>query len=86
MNPFMNEGGHGNLFVVGCRTGLSPFRGSGPGTLGMGCVSQPNNPPICTIPVNRSLRERSQVRYQDMIQFALLQHPNSEAGIAVYRT
>jgi len=31
MNPFTNKGGCGNLFVAGCGTGLSPFRGSGPG-------------------------------------------------------
>ena len=86
MNPFTNKGGCGNLFVAGCGTGLSPFRGSGPGALGMGRASQTNNPSIHTAPVNRSLRDRPpQARYQDMIQFVLPQHPNTEAGMAAYR-
>ena len=44
-NPFVAAGGQGNLFNT-TRGGISPFRGSGPGALGMGRgTSQPGGTP-----------------------------------------
>jgi hypothetical protein len=82
-NLFTTEGGRGNPFVTGRGAGLSPFRGSGPGALGMGRGVQAST--AAQIPPSRSLRDRpAAVRYQDMIRFALPQHPNTEAGGAAY--
>jgi hypothetical protein len=86
-NPFTNGGGRGNLFTAGRGTTLSPFRGSGPGALGMGRGSHSSAPPARSqAPVNRSIRDRPPAeRYQDIIQFTLPLLPNTEAGIAAYR-
>ena len=87
LNPFTTEGGRGNLFVTGRGAGLLPFRGSGPGALGMGRgVSGNPTPAPEQAPASRSLRDRpAAVRYQDMIQYVLLHHPSTEAGRAAYR-
>jgi len=85
-NLFATGGGQGNLFATGRGAGLLPFRGSGPGALGIGRGALGNPAPApARMPVSQSLRDRpAAVRYQDMIQFALPQHPSTEAGGAAY--
>jgi hypothetical protein len=84
-NPFATEGGRGNLFVAGRGTSL-PFRGSGPGALGMGCGMQGSPARVpARMPPSQTLRDRSAAtRYQDMIRYTLPQHPNTEAGRTAY--
>jgi hypothetical protein len=79
-NPFVAAGGQGNLFNT-TRGGISPFRGSGPGALGMGRgTSQPGGTPA------PSLRNRTAAeRHQDLLNFALPQHPNTLEGQAAYQ-
>jgi len=81
LNPFREGGGRGSLFGP-ARGAAAPFRGTGPGALGMGRGAvRPNLP---TMP---PLRDRPIMqRHQDLLQFALPHHPDTPEGRAAYRT
>ena len=80
-NPFQTPGGQGNLFGAG-RGSILPFRGGGPGALGMGGgTARPQ------IPAAQPLRNRPAViRHQDLLQYALPHHPNTADGQTAYQT
>ena len=79
-NPFQAPGGQGNLFGA-ARGNILPFRGGGPGALGMGGgTARPQ------IPTVQPLRSRpAAIRHQDLLQYALPHHPNTTDGQAAYR-
>jgi len=71
-NPFMGTGGRGNLFGPARGNSAFQLRGSGPGALGIG--RRINCPP-------QPLRDRPvAVRHQDLIRYALPQHPDTPDG------
>ena len=58
---------------------LAPFRGVGPGALGMGHGMRQSPIP------RQSLRDRpAAIRHQDLIRFALPHHPNTPDGLTAY--
>jgi hypothetical protein len=79
-NTFSRTGGRGNLF--GPHRGIpTPFRGAGPGTLGIGRGS-PNTQP----PTSQSIRDRPiALRHQDLIRYALPHHPKTTEGNTAYQ-
>jgi hypothetical protein len=78
-NPFLTTGGQGNLFGT-ARGTILPFRGSGPGTLGMGRGTN-----LAEGAAAPSLRNRSAAaRHQDLVSYALPHHPNTVEGRAAY--
>jgi hypothetical protein len=79
-NPFLGAGGQGNLFGP-TRGNIHPFHGAGPGALGMGHgTTHPQ------IPSGQPLHNRpAAVHHQDLIQYALPQHPNTTEGQMAYR-
>ena len=79
-NPFGTIGRRGNLFGPPRNTPLAPFRGVGPGALGMGRGMRQSPVP------RQSLRDRpAAIRHQDLIRFALPHHPNTPDGLTAYR-
>ena len=80
-NVFSNSGGQGNLFGAARGAQLVPFRGAGPGALGMGRgLGRGQTPP------NQNLRDRPiQVCHADMVRHTLPHHPDSPEGHAAYR-
>ena len=78
-NPFPRATGRGNLFNPTRGAPVFPFRGAGPGALGMGRGAVR---PQQTI----SLRDRHiTLRHQDLGRFALPHHPNTPEGHAAYQ-
>ena len=80
-NPFIGQGGRGNLFGPIHGAGMLPFCSAGPGVLGIGrSVTRPQ------APQGPTLRDRPiRLRYQDMMQLKLPHHPNTAAGHATYQ-
>jgi len=79
-NPFLAAGGQGNLFGA-ARGATLPFRGSGPGALGMGRGTN-----LAEGNATTSLRNRpASVRHQDLLNYALPHHPNTPEGRATYQ-
>jgi len=80
-NPFLGQGGRGNLFGPICGAGIPSFRGAGPGALGIGCSTVHSQ-----AAQDLSLRDRPiRLCYQDMVQLKLPHHPNTPAGHAAYQ-
>ena len=81
VNPFVGQGGCGNLFGPIHGANLPSLRGVGPGALGIGRGAiRPN------LTQGPSLRNRPiRLRYQDMNQSKLPHHPNTAAGHAAYQ-
>ena len=80
-NVFSNSGGQGNLFGATRGAPIFPFRGAGPGALGMGRgVGRGQAPP------SQSLRDRPiPIRHADMVRYTLPHHPDTPEGHAAYR-
>ena len=68
-NPFAGVGGRGNLFGAARGNPMFQPRGSGPGVLGIGRGTGRPPAPLRDRPVS--------VRHQDLVQYALPQHPNT---------
>ena len=80
-NPFGNMGGQGNMFGASRGAPIAPFRGAGPGALGMGQGIGRGQ-----IPQAQGLRDRpAAVHHADMIRYMLVHHPNTPEGQAAYR-
>ena len=78
-DPFSNGGGRGSLFGPGRGNTFNVPRGIGIGALGMGRGLRPPPSP-------NTLRERPvSQRHHNLLQFHIIQHPNSEAGRAAYQ-
>jgi hypothetical protein len=77
MNPFQGAGGRGSLnFSLARGTNITPFRGSGPGALGMGRGNRPQ----------QNLRDRPiDQRHADLVRHVLPHHPNTAEGHAAYQ-
>jgi hypothetical protein len=79
-DPFHNGGGRGTLFGPGCGNLFTIPRGIGTPTLSVGRGMQPPASP-------NTLRERPIFqRHQDLLQFAIIQHPNTDTGRAAYQS
>ncbi|KIM86069.1 hypothetical protein PILCRDRAFT_5137 [Piloderma croceum F 1598] len=79
-NPFQTTGGQGNLFNT-ARCSIHPFCGSGPGALGMGRGTNQTGGTIVLQLWNRP----AATHHQDLLNFALPQHPNTTEGLAAYQ-
>jgi hypothetical protein len=79
-NPFLGNSGRGNL-IGPTRGNILPFCSAGPGALGMGHGTTHSQTPSGQPLHNRPVA----VRHQDLIQFALPQHPNTAEGQTAYR-
>lgn len=79
-NPLAGGGGRGNFF--GGAAPLAPYRGTGPGALGIGRGQQrPPQPAAANNIRNRPIHER----FGDLTGRALPHHPNTPAGLTAYR-
>jgi hypothetical protein len=78
-NPFLTAGGQGNLFGTARGTTL-PFRGSGPGALGMGRGTNLTEGAAVTSLQNRP----AATRHQDLLSYILPHHPNTPEGQIAY--
>ena len=70
-NPFREGGGRGSLFEP-AHGAVAPFRGTGPGALGMGRgvvhPTLPTGPSLCDCPIMQC--------HQDLLQFTFPHHPD----------
>jgi hypothetical protein len=78
-NPFLTTGGQGNLFGA-ARGNILPFRGSGPGALGMGRGANLVEGTAISMLRNRP----AAARHQDLVNHALPHHPNTPEGRTAY--
>ena len=80
-NPFGSMGGQGNMFGASRGTQIFPFRGAGPGVVGMG-----RGVGCGQIPQSQGLKDRpAPTHHTDMVRYILPHHPDTLEGHAVYR-